>query len=115
MARVPCVIIRAAHNKFELATEFGIIENMRRAEELEPFNGLIDFDVNEIIGKGEKVSLRTVAINLGNRNKAINEIECDCTGKCDNMRCKCHKAKVKCNSHFHSKKSLNNNKCENHK
>ena len=45
LARVPCVIIKAAHNKFELATEFGIIENMRRAEDLEPFNGLIEFDV----------------------------------------------------------------------
>jgi len=63
LARVPCVIIRAAHNKFELATEFGIIENMRKAVDLEPINSLIEFDVNEIIEKGEKVSLRTVAIN----------------------------------------------------
>ena len=73
LSRVPCVIIREAHNKFELLTEFGILDNMRRADDLEPYNGLIEFDVDELKEKGEFVSLRTVAINLGNRNKAINQ------------------------------------------
>ena len=114
LSRVPCVIIREAHNKFELLTEFGILDNMRRADDLEPYNGLIELDVDELKEKGEFVSLRTVAINLGNRNKAINqiEIECNCTGKCKDGRCSCAKANVKCNSHCHSKKP-DKIKCEN--
>ena len=44
LGRVPCIIVRESNEKFELATEFGILENTRRANDLEPYNGLIEFD-----------------------------------------------------------------------
>ncbi len=107
LARVPCVITDERNNKFQLTTEFGILENLRRADDLEPYHGLIEFEANKIT---ETISLRTVCIRIAKRNKPIKEIEieCNCTGNCDKNQCKCFKNGQKCHSHCHTKKE---NKC----
>jgi hypothetical protein len=40
------------------------------------------------------------------------QIECDCKDECVKNHCKYLKANLKCNSHCHSKLSLNTKKCK---
>jgi len=82
------------------------LNDLYGANDLEKYEGLIDFEFKKI---NNKVSLTTAAIaaSNGRRTKALNEIEvsCACKGKCDDKRCKCFKNDIKCNSHFTNNKS----------
>ena len=51
-----CIIVCESNKN----SNFGILENMRRADDLEPYNGLIEFDPAKAT---EFVSLRTVCIS----------------------------------------------------
>jgi len=112
LARIPCVISKIVNEKYELTTEFGILDHLRRADDLEPYHGLIEFDISKIT---DKIPLRTVCIKIADRNKPIKEIEieCNCNGKCSTKQCKCFKNGTKCHSHCHTK--TENKCCINHK
>ena len=113
MPRVAGVVTDKVHDKYQITTEWGILADKLRAEHLEPYNGLLDLDkINKITNT---ISIREAAAAAAGRSKKIGdiEIECDCTGKCVDRRCKCFKNELKCNSHCHGKKSLNKNCCEN--
>jgi len=81
-------------------------------DHLEPYAGLIEYEVDQI---KNIISIREAAIAAAGRSKKITDIEikCDCTGKCQDRRCNCFKADLKCNSHCHLKKSASNKCCEN--
>ena len=85
---------------------------MFRAGDLELFHGMIDYKIDEI---SYEISVREAAAAALGRNKDLRdiEVECDCTGDCQNGRCRCFKAKLSCNSHCHGKKSINSKCCKN--
>ena len=104
LKRIPCVVIDLIHDKYRIVCKYGILNDLYGANDLEKYEGLIDFEFKKI---NNKVSLTTAAIaaSNGRRTKALNEIEvsCACKGKCDDKRCKCFKNDIKCNSHCHGK------------
>ena len=89
-----------------MVCEYGILDVLYGAGDLEEFHGLIEYDHKKIVNS---ISLTGAAIKVtnGKRETAISEIEitCDCKGKCSDRRCKSFNAKQKCNSHFHGKNS----------
>lgn len=111
LPRLPGVIGRSANDYYEIVTEFGILNDCLRADDLELYNGPLNFDYQEV---KNKIPLRKAAMLINNRNKDLKdtEISCDCGGNCKNNRCKCFKLSEKCNSHCHlkseSKKCSNN-------
>jgi hypothetical protein len=114
LRRLACVVSEVKHEKYVLTCESGVLEDLYRADELELYHGLIEFDYSKITNK---ISLRSAAIAAagGKRSKPIDEIEvdCDCKGKCSDRRCKCFARQFKCNSHCHGKNSINCNNCTN--
>ena len=82
---------------------YGILDVCLRASELEPFNGVIDYDYKDV---RNKISLREASRLQNQRERDIGEIEvkCNCKGKCVNDgRCKCSSKEMRCNSHCHLK------------
>ena len=92
--------------KYRLVCPYGILSELYSADEIEIYNGLIEFEYKQI---NNQISLTgaAVAASNGKRSTAIRqiEIECDCKGKCNTRRCSCFAAKQKCNSHCHAKTS----------
>ena len=80
LRRLPCVIVDVNYDKYQLACQWGILEDLYGAQHLEMYHGLIEFDISKIT---DKISLRTVCIKIADRNKPIKEIEieCNCNGK----------------------------------
>ena len=95
------------HNTISISpTDSADITNTIHADEIEIYNGLIEFEYQKI---NNQISLTgaAVAASNGKRSTAIRqiEIECDCKGKRNTRRCSCFAAKQKCNSHCHAKTS----------
>ena len=93
MPRLPGVISATVHDKYEITTEWGILADKLRADHLEPYAGLIEYEVDQI---KNIISIREAAIAAAGRSKKITDIEikCDCTEKCQDRRCNCFKAEL---------------------
>ena len=61
------------------------------------------------VSKDEEVALRT-AVQMESLCGGQGFVKCNCagTGRCQSNRCKCYKAKVKCNSRCHANLSCDN-------
>jgi FtsZ-interacting cell division protein YlmF len=58
-----CVVIDLIHDKYRIVYEYGILNDLYGANDLEKYEGLIDFDFKKI---NNKVSLTTAAIAASN-------------------------------------------------
>jgi hypothetical protein len=116
LARLVAVVTGKTNGKkrinYVLTCEYGKLDFQYPAEELEKYNGLIEFDVSKI---NETISLRAAIGKSAERAKLLSEIEvkCDCKGKCLTKKCKCFLKELKCNSHCHGKNSVDCKQCEN--
>ena len=113
LRRLPCVIVDVHHDKYKLACQWGILEDLYGAQNLEIYHGLIEFNSKTI---ENPISLRSSAIaaSNGKRDKPMNEVEvkCNCMANQSQAKnCKCFNSGLKCNSHCHSKTPTN--KCKN--
>ena len=88
MPRLTGVVCRISNNMYEICTKFGKLNDCLRAEDLEKFHGVVDFDFQAI---QNKISLREAARMFGNRKKDKKDIEvsCNCNGECKDRRCSC--------------------------
>lgn len=59
------------------------------------------------VSKDQEVALRT-AVQMESLCGGQGFVKCNCAGRCQSNRCKCFKAKVKCNSRCHSSLSCDN-------
>jgi len=112
LARLVAVVTGKKRINYILTCEYGKLDFQYPAEELERYNGLIEFDVSKITGT---ISLRAAIGKSAERDKLLSEIEvkCDCRGKCLTKKCKCFSKELKCNSHCHGKNSVDCKQCEN--
>ncbi len=90
LRRLPCVIVDVKYDKYQLACQWGILEDLYGAQHLELYHGLIEFD-SKIIEN--PISLRSAAIaaSNGKRDKPMNEVEvkCNCmANQCQAKNCK---------------------------
>ncbi|CAF1028158.1 unnamed protein product [Brachionus calyciflorus] len=102
LPRIPGIILRKTGDKdifHEIVCKFGILNEKLRACDLEPFEGLLEFDHKTI---KNKISLREAARLNSNRLIDLKNTQnvCKCSGKCDG-RCSCFRSKQKCGSHCH--------------
>ena len=101
------ILDRSDNNIYTLVTKHGILEGAYSRNEFElcPEKLLLMSDLNCT----KHVSLRE-AVVFGSQCGGQGYIKCNCAGskKCQTNRCKCFKAKLKCNSRYHQ--SLN---CQN--
>ena len=106
LRRLRCVIVYVHHDKYQLACQWGILEDLYGAHHLAIYHGLIEFDKTI----ENPISLRSAAIaaSNGKRDKPMNEVESNCMANQSQAKnCKCFNGGLKCNSHCHSKTPTN--------
>ena len=103
------IIDRDNNDMYRIAVRAGVLKGKysRNQFDLCAHKLLTDSDVNQ----NEEVALRT-AVQLESKCGGQGFLKCNCGGtdRCKSNRCKCFKAKVKCNSRCHASLTCNN-KC----
>ena len=101
------ILDRSERDNYTVATNHGILKGAysRNDFELCPQRLLSLADVSCT----KHVSLRE-AVVLNSQSGGQGYVKCNCSGakKCTNNRCKCFKAKLKCNSRCHQSLNCNN-------
>ena len=93
---------------YKILTPYGYLADSYRADDLEPYCGLVNVQIDDYATRYKKISLRKAAALSVNRGELAEIItSCNCNNVCtDDNRCKCFKAKVKCSSHCHGKSKI---------
>lgn len=101
------ILDRSENDNYTLVTKNGILKGAyaRNDFELCPQKLLYLSEMNCV----KHVSLRAAVI-LGSQSGGQGYVKCNCSGakKCQNNRCKCFKAKLKCNSRCHQSLTCGN-------
>jgi hypothetical protein len=104
---LPCKVLEVLDDGlYRLGCKSGILENCYNVTELLPLS-LVRFpELDEI--PGDSVSVRQAARLQA--SSTVTGTRCECRGACSDMRCKCRKVGVPCNSgcHASSKKCCKN-------
>ena len=92
-----CAVSGRIDQFFKLLTLFGILSDSYRADDLEPYYGIVNVQIENYESRYKKISLREAADSYVNRGETVEIVtSCNCNGVCtDDNRCKCHKAKVR--------------------
>jgi hypothetical protein len=105
---LPCKIVKALpNNMYNLACQFGVLENVFAATEILPL-GPLDFPelesppMDTVVTLVEAARLQSGALS-GN-------ITCSCKGKCLSGKCHCKKTGVPCGSGCHPKNKICKNR-----
>lgn len=104
------ILDRSENDNYTLVTKYGILRGAYTRNEFELCpQRLLSLDAMNCI---KHVSLREAVI-LGSQNGGQGYIKCNCSGirKCQSNRCKCFKAKLKCNSRCHQSLNCSNKIC----
>lgn len=104
---LPCKVLEILDNGlYRLGCKSGILDNCYNAAEILPLGPVSFPELDEI--PGDRVSVRHAARSQA--SSSVTGSRCECRGTCSDMRCKCRKAGVHCNSgcHAFSKKCCNN-------
>jgi hypothetical protein len=103
------IVDRDINDMYRIAVHAGVLKGKysRNQFDLCAHKLLTDSEVSQI----EEVALRT-AVQMESKCGGQGFLKCNCGGsnRCKSNRCKCYKAKVKCNSRCHAS-LICNNKC----
>ena len=88
------MVINKHNDKYELTCAYGILDYHYRADNLQLYHWLMEFEATTITNK---ISIRAACGLSADRTKHLSEIEaeCDCIGKCLDNRCKLKKKQFK--------------------
>lgn len=117
LPRLPCIVknvSKVRESFYTLVCSHGVLNVKYRVSDLEPYNGVFNFDLDSAPSK--EITLRE-AVRLGEmREKDLKETrtKCNCKVPCaQDNRCSCFKLKQKCTPHCHSNSKPPKNKCKN--
>ena len=88
--------------------EYGVINNVYPASELEDYTGKLSVPIDDW-DKEPRVSLREASLSQSAGNVFTSNF-CRCTGGCATKRCRCIRNGISCSSHCHSSKPCFNKK-----
>jgi hypothetical protein len=86
-------------DRYEVQTEFGVVDRLIPARELAPVSALLARGI-DVQGPRKKLALSAIAKKNSTSERVI--ISCKCKGKCATKRCNCFKNGKRCSVHCHS-------------